>query len=68
LSPARNAIAEILIDAVDEGGYLRLDLAELAERLGCEPRPDRERPDYACRASSPSASSPATSASAWRCS
>jgi RNA polymerase sigma-54 factor len=35
LSPARNAIAEILIDAVDEGGYLRLDVIELAERLGC---------------------------------
>lgn len=35
LSPARNAIAEILIDAVDEGGYLRLDVIELAARLGC---------------------------------
>ncbi|WP_168072424.1 RNA polymerase factor sigma-54 [Caulobacter sp. SSI4214] len=35
LDPARNAIAEILIDAVDDGGYLRLDVAELAERLGC---------------------------------
>ncbi|MCK5911582.1 MAG: RNA polymerase factor sigma-54, partial [Caulobacter sp.] len=35
LSPARNAIAEILIDAVDEGGYLRLDVTELAGRLGC---------------------------------
>ncbi len=35
LDPARNAIAEILIDAVDEGGYLRLDVAELADRLGC---------------------------------
>ena len=29
-------IAQILIDAVDEGGYLRADLAEVAERLGCE--------------------------------
>jgi len=36
LSPARNAIAEILIDAVDEGGYLRLDVIELAARLGCK--------------------------------
>lgn len=36
LSPARNAIAEILIDAVDEGGYLRLDVVELAARLGCK--------------------------------
>ncbi|HJV40828.1 RNA polymerase factor sigma-54 [Caulobacter sp.] len=36
LPPTRNAIAEILIDAVDEGGYLRLDIADLAARLGCE--------------------------------
>ena len=38
LDPARNAIAEILIDAVDEGGYLRLDVTELGDRLGCAPR------------------------------
>jgi RNA polymerase sigma-54 factor len=31
------AVAHVLIDAVDEGGYLRADLAEMAERLGCEP-------------------------------
>jgi RNA polymerase sigma-54 factor len=36
LTSARNAVAEILIDAVDEGGYLRLDVVELAERLGCK--------------------------------
>ncbi len=30
------AIASVLIDAVDEGGYLRADLLEIAERLGCE--------------------------------
>ena len=36
LSPAGNAIAAVLIDGVDEGGYLRCDLAETAERLGCE--------------------------------
>jgi RNA polymerase sigma-54 factor len=29
------AIAAVLIDAVDEGGYLRTDVAEVAERLGC---------------------------------
>jgi RNA polymerase sigma-54 factor len=29
-------IAMVLIDAVDEGGYLRADLAEVAERLGCD--------------------------------
>jgi RNA polymerase sigma-54 factor len=30
------AAALVLIDAVDEGGYLRADLAETAERLGCD--------------------------------
>jgi RNA polymerase sigma-54 factor len=35
LSAARNAVAAVLIDAVDEGGYLRADLPEVAERLGC---------------------------------
>jgi RNA polymerase sigma-54 factor len=30
-----HAIALVLVDAVDEGGYLRLDLADAAERLGC---------------------------------
>jgi RNA polymerase sigma-54 factor len=36
LTDAERAIALQLIDAVDEGGYLRADLAEIAERLGCE--------------------------------
>ena len=36
LSAPDLAIAGVLIDGVDEGGYLRLDLAETAERLGCE--------------------------------
>ena len=35
LTEAERAIAASLIDGVDEGGYLRLDLDELAERLGC---------------------------------
>jgi RNA polymerase sigma-54 factor len=35
LDPAERAIAAILIDGVDEGGYLRADLPDLAERLGC---------------------------------
>ena len=35
LPDAERAIAVVLIDGVDEGGYLRTDLAELAERLGC---------------------------------
>jgi RNA polymerase sigma-54 factor len=30
------AIASVLIDGIDEGGYLRLDIAEAAERLGCD--------------------------------
>jgi RNA polymerase sigma-54 factor len=33
---AERAIALTLIDGVDEGGYLRTDLDEAAERLGCE--------------------------------
>lgn len=36
LSPAQGVIAAVLIDGVDEGGYLRIDLVETAERLGCE--------------------------------
>ena len=35
LSTADRAIALALIDGVDDGGYLRGDLAEIAERLGC---------------------------------
>jgi RNA polymerase sigma-54 factor len=31
------AVAATLIDAVDEGGYLRIELAEVADRLGCAP-------------------------------
>jgi len=38
LAAPERAIAQVLIDAVDEGGYLRADLGELAERLGCELR------------------------------
>ena len=30
------AVAIALIDGVDEGGYLRADLVELSERLGCD--------------------------------
>jgi RNA polymerase sigma-54 factor len=37
LSPAEAGIAAVLIDAVDEGGYLRADPDEIAERLGCSP-------------------------------
>jgi RNA polymerase sigma-54 factor len=36
LSPAQTLIGGVLIDAVDESGYLRLDLTEAAARLGCE--------------------------------
>jgi RNA polymerase sigma-54 factor len=36
LSPAQNVVAGVLIDAVDETGYLRADIDEVAERLGCE--------------------------------
>jgi RNA polymerase sigma-54 factor len=36
LSDTEHAVALVLIDAVDEAGYLRADLSEIAERLGCE--------------------------------
>jgi RNA polymerase sigma-54 factor len=35
-SPADHAIALTLIDSTDEGGYMRADLAEIAERLGVD--------------------------------
>jgi RNA polymerase sigma-54 factor len=35
LSEPDRAIAAVLIDAVDDGGYLRADLGEIAGRLGC---------------------------------
>jgi RNA polymerase sigma-54 factor len=35
LTAAERAIAVILIDGVDEGGYLRLETVEVAGRLGC---------------------------------
>ncbi len=36
LAAAEAAVAGVLIDSVDEGGYLRIDLDEMAERLGCD--------------------------------
>ena len=36
LSPTEVIIAGVLIDAVDEGGYLRAEIDEVAERLGCD--------------------------------
>ncbi len=36
LNDAERAIAAVLIDAVDEGGYLRADLQEISLRLGCD--------------------------------
>ncbi|HYM18498.1 MAG TPA: hypothetical protein VEU06_08045, partial [Micropepsaceae bacterium] len=35
LDPAQRFIAVVLIEAVDDAGYLRADLDEIAERLGC---------------------------------
>ncbi|MGA0546885.1 RNA polymerase factor sigma-54 [Brevundimonas sp. VNH65] len=35
-SPGDHAIALTLIDMTDEGGYLRGELAEVADRLGCD--------------------------------
>ena len=34
--PVDRAVASALIDGVDDGGYLRVDLADVAERLGCD--------------------------------
>ncbi|MCR5878336.1 RNA polymerase factor sigma-54 [Phenylobacterium sp. J367] len=36
LDAAEQAVASVLIDAVDEGGYLRAELWEIADRLGCD--------------------------------
>ncbi|MDE2486172.1 MAG: RNA polymerase factor sigma-54 [Alphaproteobacteria bacterium] len=36
LAPKEAAVASVLIDGIDEGGYLRLELPELAARLGCD--------------------------------
>jgi RNA polymerase sigma-54 factor len=33
--PVDRVVASALIDALDDGGYLRADLGEIAERLGC---------------------------------
>ena len=35
LNSASRAVACVLIDGIDEGGYMRIDLSELPERLGC---------------------------------
>ncbi len=36
LAPEKRLICLTLIDSVDEAGYLRADIAEVAQRLGCE--------------------------------
>lgn len=36
LAGPERAVAAVLIDSVDEGGYLRADLVDLADRLGCD--------------------------------
>lgn len=39
LSPGDRAVAVVLVEAVDEAGYVRENLGEIADRLGCdEPR------------------------------
>ncbi len=37
LTGPERAIAIVLVDAVDEGGYLRAEVAEVADRLGVDP-------------------------------
>jgi RNA polymerase sigma-54 factor len=66
LTEAERGVAAVLIDAVDEGGYLRADLVEIGERLGCGLSFVE---GWACStASSRPASWPATCANACRCS
>ncbi len=36
LNEAERVVAAVLIDAVDDGGYLRADLEEISLRLGCD--------------------------------
>ena len=36
LSESERVVAAVLIDAVDDGGYLRADLEEISLRLGCD--------------------------------
>ena len=36
LSEPQRVVAAVLIDAVDEGGYMRADLVDMSDRLGCE--------------------------------
>jgi RNA polymerase sigma-54 factor len=67
LPATEQLVAGVLIDAVDEGGYLRLDLTETAERLGCA-QDLIESVLTVLQGFEPTASSPATSASAWPCS
>ena len=62
LSGDDRLICLTLIDAVDEGGYMRADLAEVAHRLGCDVAAVQRVLTERHRASIPSASAPAT----WR--
>ena len=68
LPPDKRLICLALIDAIDEAGYLRADLAEVAERLVHRCRDGRRNASGACRASIRSASARAISPNAWRCS
>ncbi len=49
LSGPALAAAMVLIDSVDEGGYLRAELAEVADRLGCEGRVPGDRAGHPAR-------------------
>ncbi len=67
LPAVEQAVASFLIDAVDEGGYLRTEVDEAAGRLGCAQRPGGGRCSPSSRGSSRPGFSPATWPSAWAC-
>ena len=66
--PAARLIARELADRLDEAGYLRADLGDIAERLGVDAGEVARGARPSARPSSRPASSRATSPNAWRCS
>jgi len=70
LDPRERFLADALVEALDDDGYLRLSLEELAEGLGTGTGSDLHGHELrtARRRSIPRVSPPAASRNAWRCS